>query len=135
MHSAIAIFYRDNQVLSIGRRNDHDDLGFPGGKLNEGETPLAAVMREVREETGVEVDECVPIMDAPPGISDDWSMERLYDERHTRLTRAYLVTRWRGEPQSLEGMPVNWVTATRMLSSRNSFSEYNRIAFRMAGVQ
>lgn len=135
MHSAVAIFYHKRKVLSIGRRNDHGDLGFPGGKLNDGETPLDAVVREVREETGIVVEECVPIMDAPAAINDAWSMAELYEGRHARLTRAYMVTKWQGIPGPLEGMPVKWVPAARMLSTRNSFSGYNHVAFRMAGVR
>ena len=52
-----AIIRRENKVL-LGRRPDHKRHGglweFPGGKIDEGETELAAVTRELLEEFGVE---------------------------------------------------------------------------------
>lgn len=55
---AIAVLYASGEVL-IGPRPDGDALAglweFPGGKINPGETPAAAAVRECREETGLEV--------------------------------------------------------------------------------
>ena len=52
-----AIIRRENQVL-LGRRPDHKRHGglweFPGGKIDEGETEVEAVARELLEEFGVE---------------------------------------------------------------------------------
>ena len=61
---ALALFYRlapDNilQVWTQIREDDgiyHGLLEFPGGKIEINETPLAAAVREVREEVGIEVD-------------------------------------------------------------------------------
>jgi 8-oxo-dGTP diphosphatase len=56
---AVAVVVRDGSVL-VGRRDPHalDAAGlreFPGGKVERGETPAAAAVREVREETGLEI--------------------------------------------------------------------------------
>lgn len=55
---AVAVVLRDDQVL-IGPRPDNAELQgvweFPGGKVETNEQPAAAVVREVREETGLEV--------------------------------------------------------------------------------
>ncbi len=52
-----AIIRRENKVL-LGRRPDHKRHGglweFPGGKMDEGETEIDAVTRELLEEFGVE---------------------------------------------------------------------------------
>ena len=52
-----AIIRREHRVL-LGRRPDHKRHGglweFPGGKIDEGETEVDAVTRELREEFGVE---------------------------------------------------------------------------------
>jgi 8-oxo-dGTP pyrophosphatase MutT (NUDIX family) len=56
-----AVFADDGPVLLIRENYDRRRWGFPGGALEPGETPEEAVVREVREATGVEVriDACV----------------------------------------------------------------------------
>ena len=70
---------------------------FPGGKREPGETPLAALSRELDEELGVTLLEAAPLIRVP------WR----YHERDLLLD-AWCVTRWRGEPRSLEGQRLQW---------------------------
>ena len=53
--AAIAVVIRDQQVLLVKRANPPDAgyWGFPGGKINRGESLQAAAVRELFEETGV----------------------------------------------------------------------------------
>lgn len=53
--SALAVVVRCDSVLLVRRRNrpDRGMWGFPGGKLNDGESTLSAAKRELFEETGV----------------------------------------------------------------------------------
>lgn len=46
----------DGKVLAVHRRNDPNDFGFCGGKIDEGELPLDAMIRECMEETGYQCD-------------------------------------------------------------------------------
>ena len=71
---------------------------FPGGKLEPGETPLAALARELQEELGIRV------LGAEPLIRVPWR----YAERELLLD-AWRVSSWHGEPQSLEGQPLKWL--------------------------
>ena len=71
---------------------------FPGGKLEAGETPLAALARELCEELGIELRQAEPLIRVP------WQ----YDERELLLD-AWRVLSWRGEPRSLEAQPLQWV--------------------------
>jgi 8-oxo-dGTP diphosphatase len=60
-----AVIERGDRRLLIGqrRRNDTSPLKweFPGGKVEEGETPEVALARELREELGVQLLRCVPL--------------------------------------------------------------------------
>lgn len=44
-----------DKILGITRRYTIDDWGFPGGKVDPGETPVQAAIREVNEETGLKI--------------------------------------------------------------------------------
>ena len=70
---------------------------FPGGKLEEGETPYVALQRELREEIGVEVDAAVPLV----------RVRHAYPEREVDLD-VWRVTRSRGEPRGLDGQALRW---------------------------
>ena len=72
---------------------------FPGGKLEAGETPLAALARELHEELGIVVQCAVPLTRVPCH----------YVERELLLD-AWQVDRWEGEPKSLEGQALQWLT-------------------------
>jgi mutator protein MutT len=135
MFSAVGIFFdATKRVLSIGRRHDHNDLGFPGGKLEHGETPEDALRREVREEVGVEITKFVEIFDAPAEIDETWTTDEAFAHREAPLTRVFFVMDWMGEPRAVEGLPVKWVAPDRMLETRNSYHGFNRLAFQAAYV-
>lgn len=56
---AVQLYFQSNdgKVLGVSRRNDHGDFGLPGGKVDKGETPILALIREVKEETGIDLKE------------------------------------------------------------------------------
>jgi len=49
--SACALIIQDGLVLAVARKDDPDAWGLPGGKRDPNEEPLAAALRELREET------------------------------------------------------------------------------------
>ncbi len=76
---------------------------FPGGKVEDAEIPVKALIRELHEELGVtvRVDDCKPASFAEE-ISEDGGSPiviLLYNVRH-----------WRGDPQALEGGRIGWFT-------------------------
>ena len=76
---------------------------FPGGKLHEGESPYDALVRELREELGVEVLAATRLMRYP----------YQYPGRVVWLDM-WTVSRWRGEPRGLDGQALKWVEPARL---------------------
>ena len=106
--AAAALIDRDNRVL-ISRRPEGKPMAglweFPGGKVSDGETPEAALVRELREELGIEVcDTCL----APFTFAS-----HAYERFHL-LMPLYLCRSWEGELTPREGQEIKWVRASRL---------------------
>lgn len=53
--SVCALIYRDGGIVGVSRKNDENDFGLPGGKIELGESVIAALYRETEEETGLNI--------------------------------------------------------------------------------
>jgi 8-oxo-dGTP diphosphatase len=94
------------RVLLAQRPAGKDHAGlweFPGGKVDAGETPLAALARELLEELGIELHDAQPIA----------AVRHDYPGKAIRL-HAWQVQRWTGEPQSLDGQSLAWVPSAEL---------------------
>lgn len=106
--SAVALIDRDGRVLLAQRPAGKRMAGlweFPGGKIETGETPEAALIRELGEELGIDTAEsCL----APLTFAS-----HSYDDFHL-LMLVYVCRKWTGTPRPLEGGELVWVRASRL---------------------
>ena len=101
--ASIAIIDADDQILIAKRPNKKHLSGFwefPGGKVEKGESPEYALIREVKEELNIDINnKCI----APLTFS-----EFDYKKFHLLLL-LYVCRRWEGEPMSMEKNEIKWV--------------------------
>ncbi len=106
--AAAALIDDDNRVLIAQRPEGKPMAGlweFPGGKVNPGETPESALIRELMEELGIDV--------CPSCIAPFTFASHAYDDFHL-LMPLYLCTTWDGVIAPREGQTVKWVRAMRL---------------------
>jgi 8-oxo-dGTP diphosphatase len=107
---AAALFDADGRVLIAQRPAGKHMAGwweFPGGKVGSGESDREALVRELREELGVETRPDCEVA----GLSHEYP-DRIVD---LVLWRAELVS---GEPRGLDGQALKWVACQSLGSER-----------------
>jgi 8-oxo-dGTP diphosphatase len=101
--SAAALIDKEGRVL-ISQRPEGSSLAglweFPGGKIEKGETPEYALMRELKEELGIKTRPCCF---SPAGF-----VSYAYSDFHL-LMPLFICRVWEGMPEGLEGQKVKWV--------------------------
>lgn len=101
--AAVALVDPDGRVLLAQRPEGKAMAGlweFPGGKVEPGETPEAALIRELQEELGIDTwASCL----APLSFAS-----HAYENFHL-LMPLFICRKWDGQPQSREGQALKWV--------------------------
>lgn len=100
---AAALVDSDGRVLVQQRPPGRSMAGlweFPGGKIEVGETAEAALIRELREELGIETEfACLAPACFSTGEIADANL----------LLLLYICRKWRGRPSGLDGQPLKWL--------------------------
>ena len=101
IHVVAAIILKGNRVL-IAKRQDHIHQGglweFPGGKIEQGETPVDALKRELKEELDLAI--------SSPEFFQDIRFE--YSDKNVHLN-FYRVVDFEGEEKGNENQEIRWV--------------------------
>ncbi len=106
--SAVALVDIDGRVLLTQRPKGKSMAGlweFPGGKVEPGETPEAALIRELQEELGIDTwESCL----APLSFAS-----HSYEDFHL-LMPLFACRKWQGQPRGKEGQALKWVRPTQL---------------------
>ncbi len=108
--SAVALIDIDGRVLLTQRPQGKSMAGlweFPGGKVEPGETPEAALIRELEEELGINTwASCL----APLTFAS-----HSYDNFHL-LMPLFACRKWEGTPHGREGQALRWARVSELRS-------------------
>jgi 8-oxo-dGTP diphosphatase len=114
---AVGVILDANRKILITRRaadaHQGDLWEFPGGKIEQGESLLDALQRELHEELGIEVGRTTALLE----VRHDYGDKAVILEVH-------MVWEFRGEARPLEGQPMAWVSAQEL--KRYAFPAANK---------
>jgi len=97
----------DGDILAVSRKNDINDFGLPGGKIDEGETEEQAIIRETKEETGLDVSNLRPFFVREDG----------------EYISTTFIGNYSGEISTSEKGKVIWTNFDKI--KKGSFGKYN----------
>lgn len=102
VHVAVGVIENSAQEILLAKRHEHLHQGgkweFPGGKVESAETTAQALIRELKEEVGLDVLNTTPMME----IRHDYGDKKVILDIHW-------VKDFSGTAQGLEGQAVQWV--------------------------
>lgn len=102
VHVAVGVIENSAQQILLAKRHEHLHQGgkweFPGGKVESAETTAQALIRELKEEVGLDVLNTTPMME----IHHDYGDKKVILDIHW-------VKDFSGTAQGLEGQAVQWV--------------------------
>lgn len=109
LHVAVAVIMNEKKEILIAKRpkgkSSADKWEFPGGKIEQGETALEALIREMKEEVNIDVEQAESFLE----IQHD------YPENSVILD-IFLVTHFTGEAYPNEGQLIQWAALNELTS-------------------
>lgn len=115
IYAVVFLYERGGKVLSVSRKDNLADFGLPGGKVDLLESPEVAMVREMKEETGLEITGLRHVVTLPEG-----------DRLVAVFTGGVL-----GGISSDEGHVIKYCDWEELF--RGSFGDYNRSLYRYLG--
>lgn len=116
--ACVLVVARDGRILAVSRKDDPNDYGLPGGKVEDQEDPADAAARELKEETGLVANSLNPVFSA------------LDDDGYLVSTFACEIS---GQIDTEEQGLIRWVSPATLLNG--SFGSYNAQLFNHLGMK
>lgn len=113
IHVAVAVIVNENNEVCISLRHKYSHQGglweFPGGKVENDETVEQALVREIKEEIGIEIREFRPLINISHNYQDS--------KQHKAVClQVYKVLSYRGKALGHEGQQVKWQPVNQLSS-------------------
>ena len=109
VHVAVGVIRNEDDQFFIARRPQHVHQGglweFPGGKVEENETVVEALQRELHEEIGIDVELARPLIRIPYSYPDK-----------SVLLDVWRVEKFTGHAHGREQQEINWVSLDELSS-------------------
>ena len=107
--AAVVLLFNQGKILAVSRKNNKNDFGLPGGKLEPGESFKEGAIREVKEETGLDIFGLIPI----------------FHRIDNGFFAICYIAQWKGEiDHTLESGIVKWTDFDTI--NKGSFGDYNK---------
>ncbi|WDE11225.1 8-oxo-dGTP diphosphatase MutT [Thalassomonas haliotis] len=106
VHVAVGVICREQETFLTRRLEGTHMAGkweFPGGKVESDETVAQALSRELKEEVGIDVLACSPLIN----IEHDYGVKKV-------LLEVFIVDQFQGEPEAQEGQEQQWLDVSAL---------------------
>lgn len=125
--ACILFISEKNNLLCVSRRGSSRDIGLPGGKTNPDENAHSSALREMLEETGIQL--------SAESVEEvfcqfDGEYETTTFISFTKEREEFLLSLANFRSESEKGIVVKWVTWAELLDSSNTFYAYNSALFK-----
>ena len=112
--SCVLVINKDKKrFLSVSLKTDHNDFNLPGGTVEKGETIQEAGIREVKEETGIDI---TNLKELHKDIADNYEVT------------TFLTFNYEGNINTKENHVVKWLPLLDLTKSK-TWPEYNSIVY------